>query len=158
MKRGSTKLVEPVAGRVVRSPRGLGALFHALGSREWVTLAVVSAEAGDRAWWLAQGLEQVAAQRQRPLRTLNVLEVTEARATAMVHALSPSKLRAGGAAQRYLVATDNPLLNPAALGVIGACDGVLLLVHEGHTTIPGARRLVELIGRKRLLGAVLGSW
>jgi hypothetical protein len=87
-----------------------------------------------------------------------VLAVTEARATAMAHALSPAKLRAAAASQRYLLATDNPLLNPAALGVIAACDGVLLLLQEGRTAIPRARRLVEFIGRERLMGAVLGSW
>jgi hypothetical protein len=56
------------------------------------------------------------------------------------------------------VATDSPALNPAALAVLTACDAVLLLVQEGRTPIPGARRLIELIGRQRLIGAVLGSW
>ena len=51
-----------------------------------------------------------------------------------------------GSARRaaYLVATDSPAINPAALGVLTACDGVLLLIQEGRTPIPGARRLVEL--------------
>lgn len=139
-------------------PRGVGALFQVLAAREWVSLAVIASESGSRAWWLVKGLEQMAAQAQRPVRTINVLEVTVARATAMVHALSPAKLRAAGAAQRYLLATDSPLLNPAALGVISACDGVVLLLHAGRTPIPLARSLVALIGRERLMGAVLGSW
>jgi hypothetical protein len=145
-------------GRVGQgSPSGVPALFHALVASEWMSLAVVSAEAGERAWWLVQALEQVAAQSPRPLRPLNVLGVTMARAAAMAHALSPGKLRAA-APQRYLVATDSPLLNPASLEVVAACDAVLLLLEEGRTRIPGARRLVELIGRERLMGAVLGSW
>ena len=137
------------------SPRGVGPLFQILSARDWLTLAVVSAEDGARAWWLVQALEQIAIQSNQPLRALNVLEVTVARATAMAHALSPDRLRSAG---RYLVATDSPAINPAALGVLTACDGVLLLVQEGRTPIPGARRLVELIGRQRLIGAVLGSW
>jgi hypothetical protein len=146
-------------GRVGRgSPRGVGPLFQILTARDWLTLAVVSAEDGARAWWLVQALEQISVQAHQPLRTLNVLEATAARATAMVHALSPARLRAAGAPRRYLVATDNPAVNPAALAVLTACDGVLLLVQEGRTPIPGARRLVELIGRQRLIGAVLGSW
>ena len=145
-------------GRVGQaSPSGVAALFQALVSREWLSVAVVSTEGTDRAWWLVQALEQVAAQTPRPLRTLNVLGVTMARAAAMAHALSPGKLRAA-APQRYLVATDSPVLNPASLEVVMACDGVLLLLEEGRTRIPGARRLVQLIGRERLMGAVLGSW
>jgi hypothetical protein len=145
-------------GRVGQgSPSGVAALFQALVAREWLSLAVVTTEVGERAWWLVQALEQVAAQSPRPLRTLNVLGVTMARAAAMAHALSPEKLRAA-APQRYLVATDSPVLNPASLEVVTACDAVLLLLEEGRTRIPGARRLVELIGRERLLGAVLGSW
>ncbi len=140
------------------SPRGMGALFQTLTTREWLSLAVVSAEEGSRAWWLVQELEQVAVQSHRHVRTLNVLEVTLARAAAMAHALSPEKLRAPDAPERYLVATDSPLLNPAAMGVIAACDGVVLLLHEGCTPIPGARRLIDFIGRERLMGAVLGSW
>jgi len=139
-----------------RSPRGVGALYNALTARDWVSLAVVSSEEGDRAWWLVQALEQIATRAHGPFRALNVLAVTEARATAMAHALSPAKIRA--ASQRYLLATDSPLLNPAALGVITACDGVLLLLHAGRTPISGARRLVDFIGRQRLMGAVLGSW
>jgi hypothetical protein len=145
-------------GRVGQgSPSGVAALFQVLVAREWLSLAVVSTEAGERAWWLVQALEQVAAQSPRPLRTLNVLGVTMARAAAMAHALSPVKLQAA-APQRYLVATDSPVLNPVSLEVVTACDAVILLLEEGRTRIPGARRLVELIGRERLMGAVLGSW
>ena len=153
-----TEQVATVARVGRASPRGMGALFQALTTREWLSLAVVSAEEGSRAWWLVQELEKVAAQSHRPVRTLNVLEVTLARAAAMAHALSPEKLRAPDAPERYLVATDSPLLNPAAMGVIAACDGVVLLLQEGRTPIPGARRLIDFIGRERLMGAVLGSW
>jgi hypothetical protein len=139
------------------SPSGVSALFHALVAQDWVSLAVVCAEVGERAWWLVQALEQIAAQGPRPLRTLNVLGVTVARAAAMAHALAPGNLRAA-APQRYLVATDSPVLNPASLEVVMACDAVLLLLEEGRTRIPAARRLVEIIGRERLMGAVLGSW
>ena len=119
---------------------------------------MVSSEEGDRAWWLVQALEQIATHAHYPFRALNVLEVTEARATAMAHALSPAKLRVTSAPQRYVLATDSPLLNPAALGVITACDGALLLLQAGRTPILKARRLVDFIGRERLMGAVLGSW
>ena len=139
-----------------RPPQGVGALYNVLTARDWVSLAVVSSEEGDRAWWLVQALEQIATRSHGPFRALNLLGVTEARATAMAHALSPAKIRA--ASQRYLLATDSPLLNPAAFGVITACDAVLLLLQEGHTSIPRARRLTALIGRERLMGAVLGSW
>jgi hypothetical protein len=135
----------------------VAALFHAVVAQDWLSLAVVSAEVGERAWWLVQALEQIGAQGPRPLRTLNVLGVTAARAAAMAHALAPGKLRAA-APQRYLAATDSPVLNPASLEVVMACDAVLLLLEEGRTRIPAARRLVELIGRERLMGAVLGSW
>jgi hypothetical protein len=139
------------------SPRGIGPLFQILTARDWRTLAVVSAEEGNRAWWLVQALDQIAVQAHQPFRTLNVLEVTVARATAMAHALSPAKLRTGKG-RRYLLATDSPAVNPASLGVLTACDGVLLLIQEGRTRTTGARRLVELIGRQRLIGVVLGSW
>ena len=158
LEKGKTEPEVEVGEGEHRAPRGVGALYNALTAREWMSLAVVSSEEGERAWWLVQALEQIAIRAYAPFRALNVLGVTEARATAMAHALSPAKLRAAGASQRYLLATDSPLLNPAALGVITSCDGVLLLLQEGQTSIPLARRLVDFIGRERLMGAVLGSW
>ena len=158
LKKGKTEPEVDVGEGGKRAPRGVGALYNVLASRDWLSLAVVSSEEGDRAWWLVQALEQIANHAHRPFRALNVLEVTEARATAMAHALSPARLRAASAPQRYVLATDSPLLNPAALGVITACDGVLLLLHARRTPILQARRLVDFIGRERLMGAVLGSW
>jgi len=58
---------------------------------------------------------------------------------------------------QFVVALDSPIVNPLAIGVITACDSALLLLLREQTTIPSARRTIELIGRERLLGAVIAS-
>jgi hypothetical protein len=57
----------------------------------------------------------------------------------------------------FVVALDSPTVNPLAIGVMAACDSALLLSLRGQTTIPGARRTIELIVHERLLGAVNAS-
>ena len=54
----------------------------------------------------------------------------------------------------FIVALDSPIANPVAIAVIAASDAVLLLLERGVTGIPQARRIVEIVGRDRLIGAV----
>jgi len=39
--------------------------------------------------------------------------------------------------------------------VLTACDTVVLLLEKGVSKIPQARKVIEIVGRQRLIGAVL---
>jgi len=49
------------------------------------------------------------------------------------------------------------LEDPHAEDILAACDVVVLLLEKGKSRIPDALSAVGLVGRERLLGAVLAS-
>jgi hypothetical protein len=132
------------------------ALWYALIGRPWASLAVISQDDSPRAWRLVQKLDEVARVNQyRALKTVNILDLTLERAEAIAHAVG--KVSSLGERKRYLIAIDSPLENPVAIRVLSACDAVLLVLEKDRSRIPDAQRTVEMVGRGRLIGAVLGS-
>jgi hypothetical protein len=136
-------------------PSDLERLWTALMLRPWVSLAVVCPEDGRTGWRLIQEVAAVATRGQsRRVRALNALQAPGGRATAIAHALA----RAAASSRdqtRYLLAVDSPLVTPAGGPILAACDAVLLVLHRGQTRLADARRTADLIGRERLVGAVL---
>jgi hypothetical protein len=53
------------------------------------------------------------------------------------------------------VALDSPVVNPVAIGVLTVGDAVLMLLEKGVSKIPQARRILEIAGRERFIGAVV---
>jgi hypothetical protein len=134
----------------------VSALFYALIGRPWTSLAVISPDDSARAWRLVQKLDEVArANQYRALKTVNILEMNLERAESIAHAIG--KVSSLGERKRYLIAIDSPLENPVAIRVLSACDAVLLVLEKDRSRIPDAQRAVEMVGRGRLIGAVLGS-
>ncbi|MGZ6072119.1 MAG: hypothetical protein ACXWK8_12950 [Myxococcaceae bacterium] len=132
------------------------ALWYALIGRPWASLAVISQDDSPRAWRLVQKLDEVArANQYRALKAVNILDLSLERAEAIAHAVG--KVTSLGERKRYLIAIDSPLENPVAIRVLSACDAVLLVLEKNRTLIPDAQRTVEMVGRGRLIGAVLGS-
>ena len=99
-----------------------------------------------------QTLVQTSGLPPESIRAVSVLDASAERAAAISHAVNPKKVKASG--QRVVLATDSPLVNPVAIRVLGSCDAVLLLVDQGRSVIPDARRTHDLIGPERVLGAV----
>jgi hypothetical protein len=137
-------------------PHDVSALWYVLVSRPWTSLAVVSPDDGSKAWRLAERFLEVARQNQSSVFTaVNILNLNVERAASIAHAVSV--VTAVGQRKRFVMAIDSPLENPIAIRVLSACDAVLLLLEKGRSRIPDAQRTVELVGRERLIGAVLGS-
>ncbi|HUM09606.1 MAG TPA: hypothetical protein VLT82_01530 [Myxococcaceae bacterium] len=132
------------------------ALWYALVGRQWTSLAILAPDDSPRAWRLVQKLEEVArANQYRALKAVKILDLTMDRAEAIAHAVG--KVSSLGERKRYLIAIDSPLENPVAIRVLSACDAALLVLEKDRSRIPDAQRTVEMVGRGRLIGAVLGS-
>jgi len=127
-------------------------LWYAILPRGWVSLALVSPQPTPRTLGLARSLAAFGAQTLgRPVELVDATELDLARVGMITQRLAPPGL----GQQQFVVGLDAPIVNPLAMGVMGACDSALLVLQRGHTTIPNARRTVEIIGRERLLGAVI---
>ena|SRR5262249_22845826 len=144
------------AGR--RSPPApqVSALWYVLRERPWRTLALVAPGNGSRAWRLARELREAEGDPRQPLHLVNALEASVGRVAAVADALSPKKLESTPGRKRFIVAVDSPLENPVTIGLLSTCDAVVLLLQRRGTRIPDARRILELVGPERFIGAVLG--
>lgn|GEM_PF-382502 len=132
----------------------VSALFYTLIGRPWSSLAVISPDDSPRALRLVRKLEDVArANQYRSLKTVDILELNLERAESITHAIG--KVSSLGERKRYLIAIDSPLENPVAIRVLSACDAVLLVLEKDRSRLPDAQRTVEMVGRGRLIGAVL---
>ena len=132
------------------------ALWHLLIVRPWTSLAVISADDGAKSWRLVEKLVEVARQAQYgALKPVNILELNPARVAAVANAVS--KVSSLGERKRFVIAIDSPLENPMALRILAVCDAVLLVLEKGKSSIPESQRIVEMVGRERLIGAVLAS-
>ena len=132
----------------------VSALFYTLIGRPWSSLAVISPDDSPRALRLVRKLEDVARTNQyRSLKTVDILELNLERAESITHAIG--KVSSLGERKRYLIAIDSPLENPVAIRVLSACDAVLLVLEKDRSRLPDAQRTVEMVGRGRLIGAVL---
>jgi hypothetical protein len=134
----------------------LSTLLYSLVIRPWTSLAIVSPDEGERAWHLAQKLAEAARQSHYPaLKAVNLLDLNAERAAGIAHAVNT--VTALGERKRFVIAIANPAENPIALRVLTVCEVALLLLERGRSRIPDAQRTVELVGRNRLIGAVLCS-
>jgi len=134
----------------------ISALWHLLIVRPWTSLAVISADDGMRSWRLVEKLVEVAKQAQYgALKPVNILELSPERVTAVANAVS--KVSSLGERKRFVIAIDSPLENPMALRILSVCDAVILVLEKGRSSIPESQRIVEMVGRERLIGAVLAS-
>ncbi len=148
-----------------RAPEGAGApsqdvsaLWLSLRGRAWTNLALVSPDSGVKAWRLAQRLVAAAGEHQAPvLKAVNLVDLSFTRASATTQALAVGNFTPSGERLRFVVATASPVESPVAISILTVCDGVVLLLELQRSSLPNARRTVELAGRDRVLGAVLAS-
>jgi hypothetical protein len=140
------------------SPRAtdVNGLWHLLARRPWTTLAIVCPEESPKVAQLAKELVDAAAHgHPRLVEAADVGELHLKRAAAQGRASSPSPAEAEQ--PRFILSVDKALKNAGAAELLAECDAVLLLVMRGQSRLPDTARTVKLVGRERLLGAVLGS-
>jgi hypothetical protein len=132
-------------------------LWYLLLRREWTCLAVVSPDSVRNTWRLATSLAEMGTRHGRVVTAINGLEIDLERTAAITHQVAPRERPASGDDARFVVAIDSPLDNPFAIGVLAACDGVVLLLELGVSSLPRVRRMIEVIGRDQIVGAVLAE-
>jgi hypothetical protein len=151
-----------VEGEVLRPPGpGPGPLgydvqelWYRLLSRPWSCLVVVSPDRTPNTLRLASSLAELGTQhRRRLVEVVDGLQLDVERAAAIAHMVEPQE--GLPTEPRFVIALDSPMVNPVAFGVLAAGDAVLMLLAKGVTRIPQARKIIEVVGRERLIGAVL---
>ena len=159
IKTAGPEPIEPAGNRRGSNgapPKAVCVLWYRLAGLQWRTLAVVAPGNGPGAWRIAQALVEVTEKRPRLLKAVNAIDASLERLAAVAHALSSETLVAAADRPRFVLAVDSPLENPAAIGLLSTCDAVVLLLERQRTRIPDAQRILELVGRERFIGAVLG--
>jgi hypothetical protein len=131
-------------------------LWYRLQVRPWSCLVVVSPERTPSTLRLARSLAELGTQyRRRLVEVVDGLELDLDRAAAIVHLVEPQEGTPRPTGPRFVIALDSPIMNPIAFEVLAAGDAVLILLEKGVTRIPQARKIVEVVRRERLIGAVL---
>ena len=160
---GPGTAIERVGGRV---PRGRGPrreiqeLWFALAHRSWSLLTVVPAGAGASAAAVAISLADVGRRlREVPVSFLIMAEsIDYPTAGRVVRALGAAGRKEEGpqadGASKLVIAIPSVVSEPLGLVVAKAADAVVLCIEKGRTTMPEARRTIELIGRDRIAGCL----
>ena len=83
---------------------------------------------------------------------IDASELDLERATAIAHSVESEE-----GERRFVIALDSPVENPVAISVLTVGDAILMVLEKGVSKIPQARRIVEIAGRERFIGAVVVS-
>jgi hypothetical protein len=137
---------------------GVEELWYLLLSRRWSRLALVCPDRTPRTLRLARSLAEFGARHRRhPIEVIDAQELDMERASAIARRIEADEDRPQPDGSRFIVAVDSPIANPSAIEVLTATDAVVLLVQKGVTTIPEARKIIDVVGRQRLVGAVFAA-
>lgn len=145
---------EPLSSLPSNLPsRELQQLWFSLLARPWSSLLVVPAPGVESALAFARGLVHVS-RRSNPGSRLSVIDATRA---SLEQVASLHQQLAAVASQRHraLAVVDPVDVSPAAFALAPRCDGALLCVLRGRTSVAAARSTLEQCGRSRFLGAVV---
>jgi hypothetical protein len=138
-------------GETAVSPRetAFERIWVALLEHPWNSLAVVPAVTGLAARGVAQGLARAGSDYLgQPLRVLNAEGARLGESRRLLESM------AGGERHRTIISIDCPADSEAALLLARQTDGTLLLVPLGRAQLSEVRKLVDEIGRDRIVGAV----
>ena len=157
----STEDTQPLA-MLPQTPGGAAAnaLWFAVQTRPWLSLAILPAGPGESALAVAHALYDTGALVSGgPIRLLDARAVTLATSASFIVNMSslvsaPGERRTGGT-QRALVVLSSVLEQLAGVPIVLAADAVVLTLTLGKTTLDSARRTVELVGAERVLGTIL---
>jgi hypothetical protein len=131
-------------------------LWYKLLARPWSSLAVVSPERTPKTLRLARSLGEFGTRhRRRPVEIIDGMRLDLERSAAIAQMVEPEEGVPPLSDPRFVIALDSPIANPIAMEVLAASGAVLMLLEKGVTRIPQALRVIEMVGRERLIGAVL---
>jgi hypothetical protein len=126
-------------------------IWFAAMRRPWSSMALVPARPGTSALFVAEALASVGRlQGDRPVKLLDA-EKTELPAVAEV---GKSLAAIVDRLELAVVATDCPLSRPSSIAIARLADAAVLMVPLGEARFSEARRVMDLVGRDRFIGAV----
>ncbi len=129
-------------------------LWFAVQRNDWSTLAVVSAAPGIDAVEAARTLCSVASMFGDG--EIDLIDATQVSPDA-VGRITAGMTGAVARGCRLLVALNSPLANPATIPIARHASLALLVVRLGEATLVSSRRVLEVVGRERFVGAVAVS-
>jgi hypothetical protein len=124
-------------------------------------LAVIPAGAGASAASVAIALADVGRRlREMPVTFLVMAETIDyPTASRIVRTLGSAGRKdeelESGPASRLVIAIPSVLTEPLGLVVAKAADAVVVCIEKGRTTMPEARRTLDLVGKDRVAGCLL---
>jgi hypothetical protein len=141
--------------------RDVQEVWFALARLEWRSLALVPADEGGSAAAIAASLADVGRRlRETPVTFLIMADPLDfASAAKIISAFDLT--RQGGSALtvaptgKVIVAVQPVVVEPLGLAVTEAADAVVLCIDVGRTRLAATRRTIELVGRERIVGALL---
>jgi hypothetical protein len=154
--RAIRETLRPTAPGPVSRGYDVRELWYRLLARRWSCLVVVSPDLTPNTLHLARSLAELGTQqRQCLVEVIDGLQLDLERAKTIVQMVEPQEDIPRPTEPRFVIALDSPIVNPIAFEVLSTADAVLMLLEKGVTRIPQARKIVESVGRERLIGAVL---
>lgn len=130
--------------------RAFERLWVALLQSWWSSVVMVPARPGLSGLLVAQGLAAAGAEyRGEPVEVLNAVGAQLGQCRGLLDQVAAVK-----SDHALLLAIDCPLEQESALLLARAAQAAVLLVPVGSTRLDEGRRVVELVGRGRFLGAV----
>jgi hypothetical protein len=148
--------LRPAASGPVAGDYEVQELWYRLAARPWSSLAVVSPDRTPNTLRLARSLAELGTLHTRHVVDLiDGLQLDPDRAAAIAQRVGSQGSGPSVAEPRFVIAVDSPIVNPVAIRLLATADAVLMLLEKGVSSIPQARRIVEIVGPERLVGAVL---
>lgn len=126
-------------------------LWFSLQSRAWSTLAIVPTDVGTDVTHIAERLAAVGQHYGAgPIDLLDAVGAEFSDTQGLVESIGETKARG----RLVLVACDPLDVNPPTIPIVRSTSGVLLVVRLGESRLASARKVVEIVGRDRILGAI----
>jgi len=126
-------------------------VWFAARRRPWSSLALVPAHPGTSALFVADAIAAVG--RLHGQKTSKLVDAERA-ALPEVDDVLASVGAITGREELAVVAVACPLAQATSIPIARACDAALLVVPLGESRFADARRVMDLVGRDRFIGAV----
>jgi hypothetical protein len=152
---GAPPSARPTPAGGVRIAEEWPQLWFATREREWSSLVVVPAAAGGTTAQLAARAlaESARLYTEGDVHFVDGVGADHAAAAGIVAAMEDAARRG----EPSIVAVDCPLASAAAIRIARAADAALLVVPLGAARLEGARRVLDAIGRERVIGSLVTS-
>ena len=135
-------------------------LWFTLARMRWKSLVLVPADQGESAAGVATALADVGRRLRNTPVTFLVMagSLDYASAGRFVSAMLGTAREANDEppSSRVIVAVPPVIVEPLALAVTDAADAVVLYIRRGATHQKAAEKTIDLVGRDRIVGCVLG--